>query len=391
MHYSDFTVTSSDGRANSWMLAYCTVDVPLERLLLSSLRSHGGATIFGCTSFQGVFNPNGFSRGMHALAATKNDGIRAAPVLRTTGSARARSEARSAATAINRTLGGVPSCMLLHATPGFEERVLEGIEEAFSGSPPPVYGGSAADDAMKGDWRVFLDTNIVAEGFLLVGFSSPRPVLGSFVSGYTPTKTTGVVTATTGRVVTTIDNLPAAEVYNSWTNGSIRNQLGGGGVLHETVLQPVGRIVDKVRSMPRYLLSHPHQVMPGGGLLFFSEMKVGDELILMLGSESALVERTSQATARALGTSRTQNQLCGGILVFCGGCVSVLGEKAGEAAISFRQQILDAPFVGASTFGEAGCFSGPTLINRHGNLMCDTVLFEGNRAGLSASPASSKA
>ena len=390
MHYSDFTATSSDGRACNWMLAYSTVDVPLARHLSSSLHSHVGATIFGCTSFQGVFNPNGFSRGMHALAASKSDGIRAAPVLRSTGSVRARTEARTAAMAIQKTLGEVPSCMLLHATPGFEERVLEGIEEAFSGSPPPVYGGSAADDEMKGDWRIYLDTNIVAEGFLLVGFTSPRPVLGSFVSGYTPTNTTGVVTATTGRVVNTIDNLPAAEVYNNWTNGAIRNQLGGGVVLHETVPQPVGRIVDKVRSMPRYLLSHPHQVMPSGGLLFFSEMKVGDELILMLGSESALVERTAQATARALGASNAPEQLCGGILLFCGGCVSVLGEKAGEAATSFRKQILDAPFVGASTFGEVGCFSGTTLINRHGNLMCDAVLFEGNRAWSSTAPTSGR-
>jgi hypothetical protein len=316
-------------------------------------------------------------RGMHVLGAAKGDGVRAVPMLCSTGAARARTEARAATEAIISTLEGPPSCLLLHATPGFEERLLEGIEEAFTGSPPPVYGGSAADDEMKGDWRVFLDSKIVTEGFLLVGFSSPRRVLGAFVSGYTPTNTTGTVTATTGRVVNTINGRPAAEVYNTWTNGSIRNQLDGGAVLHETVLKPLGRMVDKVGSVPRYLLSHPHQVMPGGGLLFFSEMKVGDELILMLGSESALVERTSQATARAFGPVKSDTRLLGGILTYCGGCVSVLGDRANDAAASFQQQIGEAPFVGASTFGEVGCFSG-TRTNRHGNLMCDTVLFEGS-------------
>lgn len=377
MHYSDFSRTASDGRACAWMLGYCTVDVQLERVIESGLRSHRGARFFGCTSFGGVFTPNGFSRGMHVLGASKADGVQAAPMLCATGAARARTEARNASEIIKSTLGADPSCLLLHATPGFEERVLEGIEEAFGGSPPPVYGGSAADDEMKGDWRVFLESEIVAEGFLLVGFSSPRRVLGAFVSGYTPTNTTGAVTSTTGRVVNTIDGRPAAKVYNEWTNGSIEGQLGGGAVLHETVLQPLGRIVDKVGSVRRYLLSHPHQVMSGGGLLFFSEMKVGDELVLMLGSESALVERTSQATARALGPVKPETSLLGGILIYCGGCVSVLGERTNDAASSFRQQIDDAPFVGASTFGEVGCFSG-TRANRHGNLMCDAVLFEGS-------------
>lgn len=377
MHYSDFSVTTSDGRACSWMIGYCTTDVDLERVLQSSARSHVGSSLFGCTSFQGVFNPNGFSRGMHVLGASRTDEIRAAPVLRATGSPRAHSEARAAASEIKTALGAAPSCMLLHATPGFEERILEGIEEAFGGNPPPIYGGSAADDEMKGEWRVFLDTKIVTEGFLLVGFSSPKRILGSFVSGYAPTKTSGVVTETSGRVVRRIDDRPAAEVYNEWTNGTIRDQLAGGVVLHETVLQPLGRIVDRIGSMPRYLLSHPHQVVAGGGLLFFSEMKVGDELILMLGSKSALVDRTSQATARALGAAKAKRQLSGGILVYCGGCVSVLGKQTADAASSFRQQIQDAPFVGVSTFGEEGCFSGPTLTNRHGNLMCDAVLFEG--------------
>jgi hypothetical protein len=357
------------------MLAYATVDVPLDQVLASIAKAHPGVPIFGCTSFSGVFTPTGFTRGLHVLAATTKDGIRAVPAFRTVGAVGARAEARSTVREIQSTLGEAPTSILMNATPGFEERILEGIDDAFQGSPPPVYGGSAADDEMRGDWKVFCGSTIISEGFVLVGFSSRRRVFGSFVSGYTPTNTRGVVTSASNRMVQAIDHAPAAEVYNRWTYGSIQDQLAGGVVLHTTALRPLGRCVDKVGAMPRYVLSHPHQVLPDGVLWFFSEINAGDELVMMLGTDSALLERSNQVVSRAL-SGVTQAGLAGGILVYCAGCVGVLGDKVPDVATAFREQLKDAPFIGASTFGEQGCFTGKNTSNRHGNLMCDALLFE---------------
>ena len=50
--------------------------------------------------------------------------------------------------------------------------------------------------------------------------------------------------------------------------------------------------------------------------------------------------------------------------------------RAGAVSELYRKAIGGAPFVGAATFGEIGCFTGPSPVNRHGNLMCDTILFE---------------
>ncbi|HET9959084.1 MAG TPA: FIST N-terminal domain-containing protein [Polyangiaceae bacterium] len=377
MLYSEFTSTIQSVRSPAWILTYTTVDVPLAQKLAAIAKAYPGVPVFGCTSFQGVFSPLGFTRGMHALIASAEDGVRAATALRAVGSSRARTEARAAAGEIRKALRDGTHCILMHATPGFEERVLEGIEEAYSGSPPPVYGGSAADDDMSGKWQVYSGGSVLNEGFVLAGFSSPKRVMGSFVGGYTPTNTRGVVTSVLGRMVQTIDHKPAAQVYNEWTYGGIQDQLARGGVvLQATALRPVGRLVDKVGAVPRYLLSHPHQVMPDGSLWFFSEMREGDELVLMLGTEAALVERTSQVATRALGSAQGARNLSGGILVFCGGCVSAMPGKTNEVSHAFRQQLRSAPFVGASTFGEQGCFTGRNAMNRHGNLMCDAVLFE---------------
>ncbi|MBL8720508.1 MAG: FIST C-terminal domain-containing protein [Myxococcales bacterium] len=249
------------------------------------------------------------------------------------------------------------------------------MDEAYGGTVP-VYGGSAADDDLRGEWRVFAGATVAREGFALIGFATPREVHGSFVAGYAPTAMRGIVTAATGRIVQTIDGQPAARVYDGWSGGRISAQLATGGVvLAATSLQPVGRQIDRVGSVPRYLLSHPHEVLPGGSLAFFTDMKVGDELVLMLGSSDSLLDRTRVVAHRALGAGSAP--LAGGVLTYCGGCGGVIEDTgARRVAQLFAERIGSAPFIGAATFGEQGCFLDPTPTNRHGNLMCNAVLFE---------------
>ena len=358
--------------APSWALVYATVDAPIVPALRSLSARYRGLKVFGATSFQGVFSPRGFDRGVHILFGESTDEITVEPVLRATNAMRAKVEARSAASHIMAEIGRVDA-MLLHATPGFEEHILEGIDEATGGTVP-VFGGSAADDDLSGKWSVFSGLRVEQQGFVLVGFSSSRKIYGSFVAGYTPMAERGTVTSAQGRIVRTIDGQPAAAVYNRWTQGAIEQQLGGGIVLSPTSLRPLGRVVDKVGAVARYLLSHPHEVLPDGSLALFTDVAVGDELVLMLGTEGSLLDRTKQVAARALAGA--EPDVRGGILVYCGGCVGALGSATGKVAATFTKGIGGAAFVGAATFGEQGCFPGPKPVNRHGNLMCDAMLFE---------------
>ncbi len=95
--------------------------------------------------------------------------------------------------------------------------------------------------------------------------------------------------------------------------------------------------------------------------------------MLVVGSPAALVDRTDQVAARA---SRGAGVLSGSVLIYCAGCVGAIGDQAPAVARRFSDRIGRAPFVGAATFGEQGCFLGEKAINRHGNLMCDALLFE---------------
>lgn len=368
-----FDVTTPSSQRSSWALVYATVDMALEPHH-AALQARIRGPVFGCTSSRGVFSERGFLRGAFGLAGDDSD-ARVVAALKSCTPSTARRLARDAAQTLTQALGQRPDALLLHATPGFEERLVEGIADAFDGTPPPAYGGSAADDDLSGRWSVFLGRESTRDGFVLAALASPRPLLGSFVSGYVAGREKGRVTRAMGRVVWEIDGKPAAEVYDGWTRGSIRSAIdaGGGVILQTTTLRPVGRELDRVGNVPRFLLSHPHEVRRDGGLTFFTEVAVGDEVAIMLGSADSLVDRTAQAAGRALG--RASSTARGGILVFCGGCVMALGDAVNDVGGRFQRSIGGAPFVGAATYGEIGCFPGPTPTNRHGNLMCDALLF----------------
>jgi hypothetical protein len=358
----------------AWGIAYTTTDVSLASTLPAWASRASTGTLVGCTSSAGVFCPAGFSRGLHLLVADEDEPIRAASALRRCNAISARRAAREAAEEIVHSLGERPSALLLHGTPGFEERILEGIDEAFDGNAPPAYGGSAADDDLSGQWKVFSGARVESQGFVLMGWSAAQTPIGAFVAGYLPTQRRGVVTRATGRVVHEIDGAPAAEVYDQWRDGALDRFLRSTAVvLAETTLHPVGRLIDRHKGTPRYLLSHPHQMHADGSLSFFTDFAKGDELVMMMGTTDSLLERTTQVVHRAKASRDVS--LRGAILIYCGGCVLAIGDKTQEVVRLYGEQVKGAAFIGAATFGEIGCLSGASPANRHGNLMCDTLLF----------------
>jgi len=359
----------------SFVMAYATVDFPLLNLVESLRRTFPHTPIFGCTSYEGVFTREGFFRGAALLAGEPGDGLHVTAVAHRATAYDAREKARAACCELVAQLKGKPSLVLMHATPGFEERIVEGVESAI-GRDVAIFGGSAADDSVAGDWHVFAGTTVVDQGFALAVFSSPEPVYGGFLGGFLPTPHSGRVTKSYGRRVLEIDGRPAALVYNEWTGGIIADELKDGGVvLVKTNLQPLGRVVDESLGVPMRVLCHPHEVT-GSALSFFAEIPTGEQLTLMLGSQTQLLSRMGKVIERAVGGQRTGLSLKGGFFVYCGGSLGVILDRAAEISREFTKGAGDIPFVGVATFGEQGCFVGKRKANRHGNLMCSVVLFD---------------
>jgi hypothetical protein len=335
-------------------------------------RTYPHVPVFGATSFRGAFSPAGFSRDSAVLVAEREDGLQAELAFEQTTADSAMAVAQRAADSVTRKLGRKPDLFLLHATPGYEERLLAGIRAA-AGNEVQVYGGSAADDENAGAWRVFANGQQLREGMLLVGVTSPRPVAKGFVGGYLPTEHSGLVTRVEGRWLHEIEGRPAAEVYNEWTSGAIASDLArGGNILLKSNAMPLARVVGQGGGLPRRLLSHPSAVGEGRSLHCYSEFVRGDRVTLMTSSAEALVERVHKVAERAR-RGRTQ-PVRGGLLIYCAGCLGMLLDRAPQIARELQQGAGNVPFIGAATFGEQGAFFERSE-SLHGNLMCGVLLF----------------
>jgi hypothetical protein len=361
-----------EGTQPAWAILYGIAGSPFTSTMSRLRTRYPNLPVFGTTSFQGVFTLGGFERGMTLLVAEREDQIAPAIVLEATGAEHARKRAQAACRTIQTELGAAPSMLLLHATPGFEERILAGVRDVF-GKDIPLYGGSAADDTLSGNWRVFANGAVCEEGFLLVGLSSPRTPSGGFLGGYLPTEHSGKVTRVDGRVVYEIDGQPAAEVYNTWTGGAIAAELErGGNVMSKTNFLPLARIVGNAQGIPRRLLAHPRAVLAGEkALSLFAEVERGDQVTLMTTTQNPLVCRVRRAVQRARGSGRDTPR--GALLIYCAGCLSTMLDQAGRIASEFAQELAGIPFVGIATFGEQGTFFEKAE-SWHGNLMCSAVL-----------------
>lgn len=95
---------------------------------------------------------------------------------------------------------------------------------------------------------------------------------------------------------------------------------------------------------------------------------------LMMGNAGPLLTRAGKAVR--LATHHRQPPLRGGLFMYCGATLRAVLGNAVEISEDFRRAAGDIPFVGVSTLGEEGAFLGTRGQNRHGNLMCATVLFE---------------
>lgn len=283
--------------------------------------------------------------------------------------------------------GELPELIWIYQAPGREEAVVEGLRRVV-GDRCPIVGGSSADDDVSGRWRQMGPDGPMQDG-LVVGVLLPSSPIGcAFQGGYEPTGPSGVVTgigyrtsgesgvvtATTGREIISIDDQPAAEVYNRWTDGQIGSQLAcGGTILAETSMFPIATDAGHVDGLSNYLLIHPEAVGEGRTLRTFRSLEVGTRVYAMTGDRSRLVDRAARVTAQAMRMLPADNVgVAGALVVFCGGCRMAVGDDVALVSAAVATSLGDAPFIGCFTFGEQG-----QLLDRnvHGNLMISAAVF----------------
>jgi hypothetical protein len=366
------------GGPPDWLVAYASIKHD-SLTLVNALGSvapgvplHGGTSCLGVMTEAGFHAADGVGLGLFGLRDPGGRyGVGAAKIGANPRAAGAAA-ARQAAAAAGRS-GEAPSLVWLTSTPGSEEAVLQGIQDTV-GTGVPIAGGSAADNTVEGYWQQFTNGKVYADGVIVTALYPSTSVHYAFWSGYYPTDHRGTVTSASGRVMHTIDGRPAAEVYNEWTGGTIKGALGGGNVLGDTTLHPLGREALRLGGMIFYRLSHPEAVTEDGGLRLFTDIETGQEVVLMMGTQSSLVVRAGVVAQSALSSgSLSPNQIAGALVIFCAGCMLTIQDAMGDVVVNLRDKLGGNPFLGAFTFGEQGCFVDGS--NYHGNLMMSVVVF----------------
>ena len=271
--------------------------------------------------------------------------------------------------------GLAPKMVWCFQVPGNEELVLQGIQDAI-GQRIPVFGGSCADNDISAKW-CFSDTeNVYQQGFIIAVLYPSVETFGFYSSGYDKTDQQGTVTDVDGRLLKTIDNQPAFDVYNQWRKNIGLNALTSGNILAQSTMTPLASALSLNDEIPRLLLSHP-AVAKNGALELFSNLHVGDTVYLASGSPEQLIKRGDMVVTSLtkLAELHAIKNITGAIIIFCGGCMLSIKDAMQEVKESIAAQLPNTPFIMGFTFGELGTFSDST--SKHGNLMISCEIFGG--------------
>lgn len=271
--------------------------------------------------------------------------------------------------------GELPNMILLTSAPGHEEDLLKGIMSVV-GVDVPIFGGTSADNTISGLWQQFCGEEIYQNGIAVAVIYASQAIGYAFHNGYIPTEQAGIVTKTTGRIVNTIDNKPAADLYNQWSEGLIQSSLGtDSNILAHSTFHPLGCEVGKIGTIPYYNLSHPNEIFADGSMSFFSGLQVNDRVVFMEGTKESLKIRIKRVIhlAKENFLHNGGQKSKGAFIVYCAGCFLAIQDEIKDVIDNVYSELPDEPFLGMFSFGEQGCLFGGE--NRHGNLMISAIIF----------------
>ncbi|WP_244444315.1 FIST signal transduction protein [Lutibaculum baratangense] len=349
-----------------------------------------GVPLVGGTSCSGVMSGKGLG-GRHSiglLGIEDPDGNYGSAAERLGHDAAGAAE-RALASALDAAgcPGELPELIWIYQTPGHEEAVIEGLRRTV-GDGCPIVGGSAADEAVSGEWRQLGPEGPMRDGVVVGVLFSTGGIGLAFRGGYEPAgpsgivtridgergSESGIVTKARGRRILEIDGQPAAEVYDQWIGGGLAGKIASGGpILADTTMWPLGLDAGSLADVPHYLLVHPEAVTAERGLSTFATIEEGTRLYAMHGDRKRLIDRAGRVAAAALDeVVGAGGRLAGAIVVYCGGCRLAVGDEMPKVASAIAEQLGGSPFLGCFTFGEQGLLLGR---NVHGNLMISAVAF----------------
>ncbi|MEG2929652.1 MAG: FIST N-terminal domain-containing protein [Oscillospiraceae bacterium] len=259
-----------------------------------------------------------------------------------------------------------PDYFYMVAPPGQEEYFLKGITKVIG--RVPFFGGSAADNDLSGQWKVYTDKVCTGDGVAVAFFYTKKPFANKFTGAYGETANVGVITKLDGdRCLQEIDGIPANKKYQQWT-GVSDDAVAGGNLLVTAITAPLG-VKDPLGNL--VAVRHPMAGNPDGSMNIGNNMAVGTAIMQLDGSVDGLINSTGLTLA--IVNENLAAPAGAYHLVHCGGRRIAIGDRINEVYASLKEQAGDTPFITEFTFGEYG-YEGNSA-NTCGGLMLSFTAF----------------
>ena len=349
---------ASEGMLNAKLgLLYtsCKNDV---KEVVKGAKSVMDAPIIGCTSSGAIITPEGIISGEEGFAGMMvfDDADMTVGVACHEGGKDPRAIGRKVAIEAveSAKTTRAPAYFYMVASPKEEEEYLMGIQDVIG--RVPCFGGSAADDTVEGNWKIFCEDKIISDGVAVAFFYTDNEIVTSYTGAYNETKNVGIITEVKNdRTLVSIDGISALKKYSQWTNTKPEN-LKGQNLLVESITKPLG-VKDPLGNLT--VIRHP---------MFGNDMgtKTTADDTITLGNKvvegtaiiqlEATVDQLIESTGETLRDVRKQlyTEPAAFVLIHCGGRKLGIGDRLEEVYKELIREAKGVPFITVFTFGEYG-------------------------------------
>lgn len=266
-----------------------------------------------------------------------------------------------------------PAYFYMIASPKEEEEYLMGIQDVIG--RVPMFGGSAADDKVEGNWKIICNDKIFTDGVAVAFFYTDNEIITSFNGNYRETNNIGIITEVkNNRTLVSIDGISALRKYASWINKS-PSSLIGTKLLEASASKPLG-VKDPLGNLT--IIRHP---MIGNDM----GTKTTTDDTITLGNKvvpktaiiqlEATTDELIDASVNTLRDLRRQlyTTPAAYILIHSGNRKKVIGDRLEEVHKLLVKETKGVPFIMPFTFGEYGYDSHSA--NICGGLMLSFTVF----------------
>ncbi len=247
-----------------------------------------------------------------------------------------------------------PDYFYMVASPKEEEDYLMGIQDVIG--RVPVFGGSAADDTVEGNWKIFCNNKVFSDGVAVAFFYTDNDIATSYTGAYNETDHVGIITEVkNSRTLVKIDGKSALKTYANWI-GSKPEDLKGQNLLVASITKPLG-VKDPLGNLT--VIRHPMFGDDQGTKTTADDtINLGNKVVenTAIIQLEATVDELIDSTKATLKDVKSQlsSEPAGYFLVHCGGRKLGIGDRIKEVYTKLVEEAHGVPFITIFTFGEYG-------------------------------------